>query len=83
MACGLFIARGLVTAFLGLASTKQNLCIFYWFLLYFPTVLHATMCISVGFGSGIDLVSVAIAMSFFRITVFFRKRVSIVIVFGV
>ena len=34
--------------FFCLASSKQNFLIFSWFLLYSPTVLHATMCIRRG-----------------------------------
>ena len=65
----LFVPSGWFAAFCFLDSSKQNLRIFSWFLLYSPTVLHATIWINLGF-SGIGLVSVAIAISFFRITVF-------------
>ena len=48
------------------ASSKQNFLVFSWFLLYLPTVLQATMCISLGFGcsfvvSGICFCSVTMA----------------------
>ena len=46
-------------------------------------VLHATIWIKPGFVSGNGLVSVAIALSFFLITVFFLNGVSIVMVCGV
>ena len=70
-------------------SSKQNMRIFSWLRLYSPTISHATMWIKRGFvsgglgcggGSGID--SVAIAMSFFLMTVFFRWGVSMVTVCG-
>ena len=43
-------------------------------------VLHATMWIKCGFASGNGLVLVAIALSFFLITVFFLNGLSIVMV---
>ena len=56
------------------ASSKQNFLILSWLRLNSPTVLQATMSISRG------LVSVAIAMSLFLMTVFFFTGVSTVIV---
>ena len=66
-------------------SSKQNFLIFSWFRLYSPTALHATICISLGLGSGSlsrGFVSVTMAKSFLLITVFFRLSVSSVIVWG-
>ena len=61
-------------------SSKQNFLIFSLFYLYSPTVLHATKSISLGlFG----IVSVAMAMSLFLISVSFIFGVSIVIVWVV
>ena len=39
----LLVPSGWFVAFCFLASSKQNLRIFSWFLLYSPTVLHATI----------------------------------------
>ena len=62
---------------------NKTFFIFSWFPLYSPTVLHATMCISRCFCSGLrGFVSVTMARSFFLITVFFRLSVSSVIVSG-
>ena len=73
--------------FICLASSKHNFSIFSWFLLYSPTVLHATMCINRGLFSTVFCVgsaffSVTIARSFFLITVSFLNGLSIVIVCG-
>ena len=64
---------------IALASSKQNLRIFSWLRLYSPTVFHATICDGVGIG----IVSVAMAISFFLITVFSRLGVSMVTAWGV
>ena len=55
-------------------SSIRNFLIFSSLRLFSPTVLHATICISRGFGSGSGLrgfVSVTNARSFFLMTVFF------------
>ena len=48
-----FIGADRSCIFFCLASSKQNLLIFSWFLLYSPTVLQATMCIRRGLFSTI------------------------------
>ena len=77
------IATDVLFCLVGLASSKQNFLIFSWFLLFSSIFLHATMWIKRGFVSGNGLVSVAIAMSFFLITVFFLNGESIVMICGV
>ena len=73
-----FSVRGFFTAVLScLVSSQQNFLVFSWFLLYSPTILLATVCISRGFCSGvtdcfIGFFSVIVARSFFLITVFFN-----------
>ena len=64
-------------------SAKQNFSILRLFLLYSPMVLQATMFMRRSFGSGgFWSFSEEIAMSLFRITVFLRLCVSMVIVYG-
>ena len=86
---GFFLFRWFFFAaiFCCLVSSKRNLLIFSWFLLYSPTFLHKTKCISPGFysamtGSFNGYFSVVIGKSFFLITVFFLIGVSVVIVWA-
>ena len=81
--CAFPVENVMLACFATLASPNQNFRIFAWFLLYSPTFLHATMYISRGFASDIGLlfvsglisvnflVSLAMVMLFFRMTVFF------------
>ena len=70
-----------------LASSKQNFLFFSPFLLFLPTVLHATMCMRRGFCSIIcglcsAFFRLQLLSRFFWLLCFFLNGVSIVIVCG-